>query len=279
MRIPPDLQTEWRREPGWLAALPRLAAECATRWGLVLEEPFATPRSLVVPAGDVVLKLNAPGHRDAEHEAHALDHWAGRGAVLLVERDDERRALLIERCRPGIALADSAVDHHGVVVELLERLPNRAEEPHPFRSLADEASRWANEVPRRYEVAGRPFERGLMDVAVDVFHGVDRAASQLVNQDLHRRNILSAAREPWLVIDPKPLVGEAEVNAVGVLRDASWQGGTASVRRWLDVLAQAGLDPDRMRAWGVAHTLAWGWFDERGWSVGSIAAARTIAAA
>jgi hypothetical protein len=33
----------------------------------------------------------------------------------------------------------------------------------------------------------------------------------LLNQDLHFGNVLAAEREPWLVIDPKPLAGERDV--------------------------------------------------------------------
>lgn len=254
-------------------------ADCAERWKLALEEPVDTPRSLVVPAGDVVLKLNAPGHREAEHEAEALARWAGRGAVQLVARDDERRVLLIERCVPGTQLSDSAVDEHVVVADLVPRLRIEPHAPHPFRPLAGEADRWAEETPLRYERGGRPFERSLVDLALDVFRTVDRAATLLVNQDLHGGNVLRATREPWLVIDPKPLVGELELNAVGLLRNAAWSGGTAAVRRWLDVLADLGLDRERARAWGAAHAVAWGWDERRGWSTRSVDAARAIAAA
>ena len=40
----------------------------------------------------------------------------------------------------------------------------------------------------------------------------------LVNQDLHADNILSATREPWLVIDPKPLAGEREFGVAAIVR-------------------------------------------------------------
>jgi streptomycin 6-kinase len=278
VRVPQALRAEWRGDTDWLASLPRLVEGCAERWKLALEEPFATPRSFVVPAGDVVLKLNAPGHREADHEADALARWAARGAVRLVERDDERRALLIERCRPGTPLTGSAVEHD-VVADLLARLSVEPAEPHPFRSLADEADRWAHEVPRRYELGGRPFEPALVELAVEVFRTADRGASHLVNQDLHGGNVLRAEREPWLVIDPKPLVGEPELDGVGLLRNAARRGGAAAVRRWLDVLAELGLDRARTRAWGVAHALAWGWDDARGWSPRAIAAARSIVSA
>ena len=53
------------------------------------------------------------------------------------------------------------------------------------------------------------------------------------------------------MIDPKPLVGERELEATALLRNAD------SVTRWLDVLADLGLDRERARGWGVAHNLAW----------------------
>jgi streptomycin 6-kinase len=271
VRIPRALADEWRRESAWLAELPRLAAECAERWGLELEEPIDTPHSLVVPAGDVVLKLNAPSHFEADREADALACWDGRGAVRLVARDDERRAFVCERCRPGTRLWDAGADDRAVIAGLLPALTLDPGAAHPFRLLGDEADRWSEEVPGRWESAGRPFERPLLDLALDVFRSVDRSASSLVNQDLHGGNVLRAERKPWLVIDPKPLVGEPELNGVGLLRNAE----PAAVRPWLDALAELGLDRERLRGWGAAHALAWGWDDE-GWSPWAVQAARAI---
>ena len=245
----------------------------------MLEEPIDTPHSLVVPAGDAVLKVNAPSHFEADHEAETLERWGGDGAVRLLARDDARRALLIERCRPGTPLWDIDLDAQAVVCTLLPRLWGQPQEPHPFRRLLDEANRWVEDVPRRYELASEPFEKSLLSFAVDVFRSADGAAGCLVNQDLHGGNVLRAQREPWLVIDPKPLVGEREANAVGLLRNSAVDGGTAAVRRWLDVLGALGLDRDRTHGWGVAHALAWGWDEERGWSERSVHAARTIFAA
>ena len=275
MEIPAALRTEWRRERVWLADLPRLAAECAAQWELVLEEPFDTPRSLVVPAGEAVLKLNAPSHFEADHEADALAFWAGQGAVRLHARDDARRALLVERCRPGTELWEIEADEVAVIAPLLPRLSIAADDGHRFRLLADEADRWAEELPERY---ARSFEPSLLEYALDVLRSVDRDAAFVVNQDLHAGNVLRAEREPWLVIDPKPLVGERELDAVGLLRNAGF-AGIPHVRRWLDALADLGLDRERVRAWGVAHALAWGWRDTSGWSRRSVEAARAIRSA
>jgi streptomycin 6-kinase len=278
MELPASLREQWSSEAKWLARLPQQVAELASVWGLALEEPIDTPHSLVVPAGEVVLKVNAPSHVEADHEADALAWWEGRGAVRLVAREDHHRALLLERCRPGVRLWDSGAEELSVVGELLPRLQQDTAAPHPFRLAADEARRWAEEVPARYRLAGRPFERSLLELAAELFRTADPAATALVNQDLHGGNVLAAEREPWLVIDPKPLVGERELDAVGLLRNAAWTGGAPAVRRWLDLLGGIGLDRERARAWGVAHALAWG-RDEDGWSPRSVAAARAIAGA
>lgn len=279
MRIPTALAREWRREAAWIGSLPRLAAECAEQWSLALEEPIETPHSFVVPAGDAVLKLNAPSHFEADHEADALAAWNGAGAVRLLARDDARRALLLERCRPGTPLAESGADELAIVLDLLPKLAVTPHPPHPFRLSADEAERWAEELPRRYRDGGAPFERSLLDLALDVFRSADRTARRLVNQDLHGGNVLRAERGPWLVIDPKPLVGEEELDGVGLLRNAAWDPAPReTVRRWLHALSDLGLDRGRLRGWGVAHALAWGWEAGR-WSPDHVAAARTIAEA
>jgi streptomycin 6-kinase len=259
VRIPQSLARTWSHEPEWLEALPDLVASCAQRWSLALEEPVDTPTSLVVPAGEVVLKLNAPSHEEADTEADALALWDGRGVARLLERDDELRALLLERCRPGTQLWHAGVDQIPVVAGLLPRLQVVPAAAHPFTLLADEADRWAEDVPRRYAAAEAPFERVLLETALDVYRTVDRSAGRLVNQDLHGGNVLRATREPWLVIDPKPLVGERELEASGLLRNAE------DVSGWLDALAELGFDRERARGWGVAHNLAWAWDERRGW--------------
>lgn len=276
MQIPRVLAQQWRREPEWLAALPGLLAEYAEVWSLDLEEPIDTAHSLVVPAGEVVLKIIAPSDFEAEHEPDALAQWEGGGAVRLLARDEGRRAFLMERCRPGTTLWSSGIDEIDVVTGALPRLWANPPHPHPFRLLVDEAKRWADEIPRRYNLAGKPFERSLLEHALDVFRSRGDGPEALANQDLHGLNILRAEREPWLVIDPKPIVGERELNGVALLRNAAFRGGRASVKLWLDALANLGLDRERLRGWGVGHALAWGWDEEEGWSMKMVGAARVI---
>ncbi len=241
----------------WLRRLPQLVAECAARWSLELEAPFPDANvSYVAPAGDVVLKLNFP-HRESEHEATALAHWDGNGAVRLLEHDAERRALLLERCRPGTSLLElperAAYELASSVVARLNERPAGGTDVEPF---AGTAARWADELPARWEAAARPFERELLDAAVGALHELPPTQGELVvcHQDLHRGNVLAAEREPWLAIDPKPVVAERAFNAVALVRD-----GPGDLAWRLDFLAsELELDRERLRRWTIAHTVAWG---------------------
>jgi streptomycin 6-kinase len=209
---------------------------------------------LVVPAGDRVLKLNAPSHHEAEHEADALQFWDGHGAVRLAARDDERRALLVERCRPGTQLWDASTDELAVVAELLPRLWGEPPEPHPFLSLADLAAGWAEELRRQAE----GIDRSLVCLALDTFETAERGATSLANQDLHGGNVLKAEREPWLVIDPKPLIGEREFAIAPIVRDFELgHSRRETLHRFDRLTSELGLDRERARGWTAGQTIAW----------------------
>jgi streptomycin 6-kinase len=248
----------------WLARLPALVDEAASGWGLTVEEPYdyafaslAAPVTLA-DGTEAVLKVQFPD-RESEHEAEALREWNGEGAVRLIDYDASRSALLIERCNPGTALSllepDAALD---VVIGLLPRLWKPAGEP--FRPLAEEAAWWLEELQHDWARFGEPFERRLFDAAVDALRELPPTQGDqvLVHQDLHAANVLAAEREPWLVIDPKPLAGEREFGVAAIVRGGELGHSAEAVRHRLQrVSASLHLDEDRVRRWTLAQTIAW----------------------
>ena len=247
----------------WLARLPQLMRECEDAWGLSSAGPpfvyaFASLAYPVDAHGTpAVLKLQFPD-RESEHEADALEAWNGDGAVRLIARDDARRALLLERLEPGTPLTG----HDGAVEVLLGLLPRLwVPAPEPVHALAEESARWAETLQRGWEAAGRPWERRLLDGALDYLAELPRTQGEqvLLHQDLHPDNVLAAEREPWLVIDPKPLRGEREFAAAPIVRAPELGHDRRAVLGRLDRLcAELGLDRERARGWTVAQTLAWG---------------------
>jgi streptomycin 6-kinase len=84
----------------------------------------------------------------------------------------------------------------------------------------------------------------------------------LVHTDAHYANVLAADREPWLVIDPKPLSGDPHYEPAPLLWNrwpeiaADPSGVRRAVRRRLDTVVEGlGLDPDRARDWVVLREM------------------------
>ena len=94
----------WGITPRVAERLRATAVEVAREWGVPLGERITAGRfSFVAFAGDdAVLKVVPVEDDEADHEADALALLAGDGAVRLLRRDRARRALLIERARPGV---------------------------------------------------------------------------------------------------------------------------------------------------------------------------------
>jgi streptomycin 6-kinase len=269
MEIPSGLGW-WRERPdgaAWLERLPRLLSDCAELWNLRIGPAYPGAHvAFVAPVerGDgtrAVLKLYVPDVWENDREGDALAIWDGRGAVRLLARDRERGALLIERCEPGTPLATFADDDEAtrIAVAVLRHLWRPAPEQHSFRLLADDAGAWADAFPGEWERLGQPFEQALVDAAVSAVGELAPTQGEpvVLHQDFHSGNVLRAEREPWLAIDPQPLVGEREYDAASLLRDRP--GGRQQLRRRLDMLAaDLELDRDRIRRWGIVHALAWG---------------------
>jgi streptomycin 6-kinase len=261
----------WRGDPlggPWLDELPTILEACVARWSLELGEPWTNSvASLTMPAErdgeSVVLKIGIPD-REGEFEAEALRRLNGAGTVRLLDDDPDRRAMLLERCVPGTPLSneepDAALD---VLIRLLPRLWIPASEP--FRPLADEAADLIVEMHEHWERTGRSVDERLIRAATEAFEELSptQGDAVLVNQDLHAGNVLAARREPWLLIDPKPLAGEREFGVAPIVRGQELGHGRDAVIGRLDRLSdELELDRERVRLWTIAHTVSWGFDDE-----------------
>jgi len=240
----------------WLTGVPALLDEVAESWTLTLGPaypPGAVGHAVRVELADgtqAVLKLSNPD-REILQEPDALERWDGDGAVRLLARDDARSAMLLERCEPGTFLSASAADTLDVFVGLLPRLWKSG---NGFASLEDEAAIWAEEITRDTR------DPKLRDAALGYLRELPSTQGEqvLLHQDLHGENVLSAEREPWLAIDPKPLAGEREFSVAPIVRSFELGHSKRDALYRLDRLtSELGLDRDRALGWTVAQTVAW----------------------
>ncbi|MEL7525901.1 MAG: aminoglycoside phosphotransferase family protein [Pseudomonadota bacterium] len=265
-QIPEKLLWLGRKPSGrdWLNRLPVLFEAALTRFDLQSAgQPFTGGYvSLALPARrgaeDLVLKLQFV-HRESRHEADALQLWNGSGACRLLDHDPELGALLLERCRPGRYLADATeTDQLAVLADLLRKLlvPAGA----PFTPLHEEAASWVSSLEDDWRGAGTPCEKRLVDAAVAAVTdlGSDETRSVLLHQDLHGHNVLSAEREAWLAIDPKPLAGDPAFALSPIVRSFEFGHTRAASLYRLDRLSEElELDRERARLWTIAQTMAW----------------------
>ena len=265
MRIPQSLVDGLVGEgrESWLEGLPDTLRELAARWGLLLGEAFEPggTTSWVAPAHaqgrEVVLKVMCR-HPEAEHEAEGLREWAGDGAVHLYAdmAFDDTRALLLEPCTPGTALAGRPADEQdAVIAALLRRLWRPPTSGHPFRPLQAMCDQWLEAFARKIANGRAQVDGGLARDGIGLFRELPATAGRqvLLATDLHAGNVLSAERQPWLVIDPKPHVGDPTYDVLQHLLNCESRLLTdprTLCRRMADLL---GVDQDRLTAWLFAR--------------------------
>lgn len=203
----------------WATALSETVTQVQDRWSLRIGEPFQPGgrTAWVAPvrrlgSEDAALKI-AWRHTEAVHEAEGLRCWGGDGAVrlLAVEEFELSIALLVERCVPGTALSPLPEQEQDIVIaELLRRLWIMPPSGHPFRSLEVMCDGWADEFKSHWDEDRSRLDQELVDEAIRLLRTLPSTAerSVLLCTDLHAGNVLAAEREPWLVIDPKPYVGD-----------------------------------------------------------------------
>ncbi|HJQ30790.1 MAG TPA: aminoglycoside phosphotransferase family protein [Pyrinomonadaceae bacterium] len=262
----------------WLRSLPAVVEECAARWSLKVFPPF-TPLSYnyAAPAegpggARLVLKLGVPV-RELMTEIEALRAFDGRGAARLVEFDAEAGALLIERLEPGtplIRLCESDDEAATTAAaSVMRKLWRPVPAVHPFPTVAD----WGKgfqKLRARFGGGTGPFPRATIEEAETLFAELLKSSAEpvLLHGDLHHGNILAAAREPWLAIDPKGLVGEPAYEVGALLRNPlpqllQWpQPVRASERRIAQLSEELGVERERVRGWGLAQAVLSAW-----WSV------------
>jgi streptomycin 6-kinase len=266
VQVPPALAEQRALGPAWgawLDRLPGLAGAVLDEWELTIDgAPLHGFCSLVLPVtsaeGAAALKLGFDEDEESEHEALALQHWGGRGAVRLLRADPGRRALLLERLHPRDLATVGELEACEVVAGLYARIRRVA--PPQLRTVTSYVERWAAplvDLPR-----DAPVPRRLVEQAVHLARDLvaDPASTGvLVHGDLHHHNVLAADREPWLVIDPKAMSGDQHYEPAPMLWNC-WEQVVASgdvrggVRRRFHTLVDvAGLDEERARDWVVVR--------------------------
>lgn len=258
--VPQRLRASVAQEPGgqvWLEQLPAALDELSRRWQLTLGAPFEAEASCswVAPAraagAACVLKLSLP-HYEAAQESAGLHFWSGDPTVCLLDAAPEHHALLLERCEPGTPLRTLPEAEQDVVLSALLRRLWRPAPAGRFRPLRAMLEYWQERALARRT---KWRDAGLVQEGLRLFEQLSRPlpSDVLLATDLHAGNVLQAEREPWLVIDPKPFVGDPAYDATQHLLNCRRRLSTAprpTVERLAGLLSQSA---ERISLWTFAR--------------------------
>lgn len=247
----------------WLEALPALVDRFLADWELRSDGPALHGyTALVVPVrtntgAEAVLKLAFPDE-ETEHEALALQHWGGRGAVRLIRANPRSRALLLSRLLPTDLGDHWDVQACEIVGGLYRELHVTA--PPQLRLLSTYVGTVADRLaalPR-----GVPLPPRLIDQAralARTFSADEATDGRLIHSDLHFGNVLATTEGTWLAIDPKPFSGDPHYEVAPLLLNR-YEELAGRVRdgvrdRLFAAIDAAGLDEQRAKDWVVVRML------------------------
>jgi streptomycin 6-kinase len=292
---PRPWQPDWQP---WLEALPRLVRDVVDDWELTYDgDPMYGMCALVLPVTlpdgrPAVAKFSWP-HEEEEHEHLLMQALHGDGAALLYRADPHRHVLLLERLRQRDlrSVADD-VEACEITASFYDRIHIPAMPQ--LRTLTSYIARWTEDLRRLPRDA--PIPRRMVEQAIslgDDFVADLASDGVAMHGDLHFENVLAADREPWLVIDPKPMSGDAHYEVAPLLWNrwdevvASGDVRRAVRRRFHAVVDTAGLDEQRARDWVVVrevHNAMWTLNDvqgalaheDRDWITTAVAIAKAV---
>jgi len=322
MNLPPDFistitNTFGEEGEALIANLPALIDEASQRWGLTNVQPvsnlsynfvaFARRGEVIsphdtsilqtngrgdpAPTQNVILKIGVP-RDELTSEIAALRLFNGEGACQLLDADEEKGFLLLERLYPGAMLSTLEDDEEAthIAAEVMQKiwrtsplesgslLPIAQKQASGFQSPFLQLTDWFDGLKKI-----RPmFNGGMGPFNEKIVERVERSVKDffaenhmpvLMHGDFHHYNILSSERG-WLVIDPKGVIGPAGYE-VGPLMINPWNSFSnrinlrLRVKRRIDILHEhLGWERERILEWSLAHAVISAWWnieDNTGW--------------
>ncbi|AOS64131.1 aminoglycoside phosphotransferase family protein [Actinoalloteichus hymeniacidonis] len=243
----------------WLAEVPTVAAQLASRWGLTLGEMFESGASSVVlrcrwrdgiPA---VLKLT-PDRALLAKQVEMLRVFEASGRVpAVLATDAEVGAMVLEEILPGTEATDLPA------VDLPERWAELLGDLHAVPVPADWPWDLRGRFAESFERVGKRLDDPKVGARIDAatWQRAIRRCETLLNTqtapvllhgDLHLGNVLDGGPSRGLVaIDPKACVGDPCFDAVDYVVEGAGQEGIEA--RCLRVATACGLDADRLLEW------------------------------
>jgi streptomycin 6-kinase len=303
MNLPPDFIKTVHSTFGddgrdMLAHLPKLIADASARWGLTDVQPIpnlsynfvAFAKREPSPSGrgqgeggNVVLKIGVP-RGELASEMAALKLFKGEGVCQLLECDEERGIILLERLNPGTMLSELKDDDERthIAVDVMSKLWRDVPTPHAQAAVlggGDAAlsnmkfiklSDWFDglrKIRPHFDGGTGPFPKEILErveASLPELFADDDVG--LMHGDFHHYNILKSG-QGWLAIDPKGVIGPVGYE-IGPLMLNPWikpmdrSRLQFQTKRRVDIIRERlGWERGKIIQWSLAHAVLSAWWD------------------
>ncbi|MBL8089600.1 MAG: phosphotransferase [Anaerolineales bacterium] len=225
---------------------------------------------------NVVLKIGVP-RAELISEIQALRLYDGNGACKLIEFDEEKGFLLLERLKPGEMLSELEDDDERthIAIDVMQKIQCRCrvilpsgEETSPLQERFIKLSDWFDglkNIRPHFDGAG-PFPQKILERVESVLPELFTEKHVLLHGDFHHFNILSSKRG-WLIIDPKGVIGPAGyeigplmLNPWGMFRDK--KQFEVQTKRRVDIIKErTGWERESIINWALSHAILSAWWN------------------
>jgi streptomycin 6-kinase len=260
----------------WIADLPEIIGEIEQNWSLEIKKPFPNlSYHYVAPCvfktgGEAVVKIGFPGEKTTTlNEIRMLNFLDGRGVCKLLRFDENRSALLLEKMTPGENLKEICGSDDAKACEIAIRVMRDFWREPPEQSEFPVLEQWFDGLKTAEKLGFAPAYVKKARRFFDELNALTEKKT-LLHGDFHHENILSAARVPFLAIDPKGIVGDIGYDlSIFMINHANWLKADPNLSAKLDGAIRAfseafQIEPQNLRKWIFAHSVlsAWWTFEE-----------------
>ncbi len=235
-------------------------------WNLKQQgEPIETASSVItfVEQNGVsnVLKIFNK-HSDEYLSATILNHYNTNGAIKVIQQAE--KGILLERAAPGIHLKDLSITGKDekathVFCYIVKKL--HSNKPIPKKDFPTIAY-WGKWFDRYLNSNDMQIPKSLVYETKQIFFELTESQGKtlLLHGDLHHDNILFDKKRGWLAIDPKGIIGEAEIEVSAFLKNPvehpKLYANEETIRNRVNIVVQTlNLNRERILLWCYTLTM------------------------
>lgn len=264
----------------WMASLADSLAVFEEQWGIEIGPPFRAGSAAyvvsVTTAGGApaVLKLAMPDGLDGNgkfaQELQAVRLGQGRGYADLLQFDEGRRAMLLERLNRPIHDVGLPIEAQIDAIAATVRLGwQRPEDPSLWRTGAEQAESLEESIGATWDLLGRPCPEPAVRLAQEYARrrraAFDEDTAVAIHGDAHPWNVLESSSGGFKLIDPDGMWSEPAHDLAIPLRhwnDELLAGEPSTMlRSWCARLQEStGVDAQAIWEWAHAERVSTGLF-------------------